>query len=209
METTQQIPESEMLDIAQRAFQLARNIKVLSSNLPIAPEGIRLDGLSLVVPDLDTITGAGTIDANNGISSVQTLKLSSVLGPKVVAIATSHASRPRAIRILPTRGTLLRGSNACQRPPIQASNHAAVKLLFQAAHPDYAYAVHCGNREITNAKDRKNAGSHDEKKGGARGVACGHYPDAAAVCAGGRATRSWRPGTGPKPAPGSAGFQND
>src|SRR3954470_11955793 len=60
-----------------------------------------------------------------GISSVQTLKLSSVLGPKVVAIATSHASRPRAIRIRPTRGTLLRGSNVCQRPPIQASNHAA------------------------------------------------------------------------------------
>ena len=47
-------------------------------------------------------------------SSVQTLKLSSVLGPKVVAMATSHASRPRAIRTRPTRGTLLRGSKVCQ-----------------------------------------------------------------------------------------------
>ena len=60
-----------------------------------------------------------------GISSVQTRKLSSVLGPNVVAIATSDASRPRAIRMRPMRGTLLRGSNMCQRPPIQASNHAA------------------------------------------------------------------------------------
>src|SRR6187402_2000746 len=60
-----------------------------------------------------------------GISSVQTLKDSSILGPKVVAIATSEASRPRAIRIRPMRGTLLRGSNICQRPPIHASNQAA------------------------------------------------------------------------------------
>ena len=52
----------------------------------------------------------------SGISSVQTLKLSSVLGPNVVAIATSHASRPRAIRTRPMRRTLLRGSNICQRP---------------------------------------------------------------------------------------------
>src|ERR1019366_2342344 len=61
----------------------------------------------------------------SGISSVQTLKFSSVLGPNVVVIATSHASRPRSIRTRPMRGTLLRGSNVCQRPPIQASNHAA------------------------------------------------------------------------------------
>src|ERR1700694_4304598 len=60
-----------------------------------------------------------------GISSAQTLKLSSVLGPNVVAIATSHASRPRAIRMRPIRGTLLRGSNVCHLPPIQASNQAA------------------------------------------------------------------------------------
>src|ERR1700681_4656385 len=60
-----------------------------------------------------------------GISSIQTLKLSSVLGPNVVAIATSDASRPRAIRTRPMRGTLFRGSNICHRPPIQASIQAA------------------------------------------------------------------------------------
>ena len=42
-------------------------------------------------------------------SSVQTLKLCSVFGPKVVLIATSAASRPRAIRMRPMRGVLLRG----------------------------------------------------------------------------------------------------
>jgi len=50
-------------------------------------------------------------------SSVQTLKLTSVLGPNVVAMATSIASRPLAIRTRPIRGTLLRGSNVYQRPP--------------------------------------------------------------------------------------------
>src|SRR5579864_8671419 len=62
-------------------------------------------------------------------SSVQTLKLSSVLGPNVVVMATSEASRPRAIRIRPIRGTLLRGSNICQAPTpstvSQTSNQAA------------------------------------------------------------------------------------
>src|SRR5271157_3105585 len=60
-----------------------------------------------------------------GISSVQTLKLSRKLGPNVVAIATSEASRPLAMRTRLMRGTLLRGSKTCQRPPIQASNQAA------------------------------------------------------------------------------------
>jgi hypothetical protein len=50
-------------------------------------------------------------------SSVQTLKLVSVFGPKVVLIATSAASRPRAIITRPMRGTLWRASKVCQWPP--------------------------------------------------------------------------------------------
>ena len=49
-------------------------------------------------------------------SSVQTLKLANVLGPNVLLIATSEASRPRAISTLPMRGILLRGSNVYQWP---------------------------------------------------------------------------------------------
>ena len=41
----------------------------------------------------------------------------SVFGPKVVLIATSAASRPRAISTRPMRGMLLRASKVCQRPP--------------------------------------------------------------------------------------------
>src|SRR6185295_7323649 len=51
------------------------------------------------------------------ISSVITVKLSRNAGPKVIAMATSDASRPRAIRTRPIRGMLLRGSKMYQRPP--------------------------------------------------------------------------------------------
>jgi hypothetical protein len=54
---------------------------------------------------------------SRGTSSVHTLKLASTLGPNVVAMATSMASRPLAISTRPIRGTLLRGSKVYQRPP--------------------------------------------------------------------------------------------
>ena len=50
-------------------------------------------------------------------SSVTTLKPASVQGPNEVTIATSVASRPRAIRMRPMRGVLWRASNVYQRPP--------------------------------------------------------------------------------------------
>jgi len=61
-------------------------------------------------------------------SSVHTLKLFNVLGPNVVLIATSEASRPRAINTLPMRGVLLRASKVCQCPPRKTSNHAAKSI---------------------------------------------------------------------------------
>ena len=51
-------------------------------------------------------------------SSVHTLKLTSVLGPKVWIIGTSAASRPWAIKTRPIRGKLLRASKVYQWPPI-------------------------------------------------------------------------------------------
>src|SRR6266851_668618 len=62
-------------------------------------------------------------------SSVHTLKLVNVLGPNVLLIATSEASRPRAINTLPMRGTLLRASKVCQCPPRKASNQAAKSIV--------------------------------------------------------------------------------
>jgi hypothetical protein len=51
--------------------------------------------------------------AGLAISSAETLKLVSVFGPKLVAIATSAASRPRAISMRPMRGVLNRASKMC------------------------------------------------------------------------------------------------
>ena len=63
-----------------------------------------------------------------GTSSVQTLKLASVLGPKVLLSATSAASRPRAISTRPMRGVLLRASKVYQRPSRNTSNQAAKSI---------------------------------------------------------------------------------
>ena len=42
-------------------------IQTLSSNLRISPEGIRTDNLKLIIPAIGTMTGRGTIGANNAL----------------------------------------------------------------------------------------------------------------------------------------------
>ena len=66
-----------------------------------------------------TTTECGNLIAGVGQLSCSacTENCTRVFGPKVVLIATSAASRPRAINTRPMRGTLLRGSNVCQAPP--------------------------------------------------------------------------------------------
>src|SRR6185312_17473921 len=59
-----------------------------------------------------------------GTSSVHTLKLVKVAGPKLLLSATSAASRPRAINTLPMRGVLWRASKVCHCPPRNTSNQA-------------------------------------------------------------------------------------
>jgi hypothetical protein len=53
----------------------------------------------------------------DGTSSVHTRKLDRLLGPNICVSGTSAASRPKATRMRPWRGVLLRGSKTCQRPP--------------------------------------------------------------------------------------------
>src|SRR5258708_11981679 len=62
---------------------------------------------------------AGTADVT---SLVITLKLASVHGPNEVTIATSVASRPRAIKIRPMRGLLWRATYGFPRPPPATTN---------------------------------------------------------------------------------------
>src|ERR1700757_200111 len=80
----------------------------------------KLPGNGAIHPD-----PGGRVVRHQATSSVQTLKLTSVFGPNVWVIGTSDASRPWAINIRPIRGTLLRGSKVCQRPPTKASNQPA------------------------------------------------------------------------------------
>lgn len=50
-------------------------IQMMSSKLRIAPEGIRADNLNLLVPELGTVTGAGTVAANNALNFKMNAKL--------------------------------------------------------------------------------------------------------------------------------------
>jgi hypothetical protein len=65
----------------------------------------------MFLPDLCRACDRGSLI---GTASVQTVKLFSVLGPNVLLIATSAASRPGAISTRPTRGTLFRASKVYQ-----------------------------------------------------------------------------------------------
>ena len=81
-------------------------------------------------------------------SSVTTLKLAIVQGPNEVTMATSVASRPRAIRMRPMRGVLWRASNVYQRSPRKTSNQAEKSIGARIGrHADVA--------EITGAVARR------------------------------------------------------
>ena len=68
-------------------------------------------------PSAKAMMRHGLAGAADVTSLVITLKLASVHGPNEVSIATSVASRPRAIKMRPMRGLLWRASNVYQRPP--------------------------------------------------------------------------------------------
>lgn len=50
-------------------------IQSMNSTLRVAPEGIRADNLNVVIQDLGTVTGAGTIGANNALNFKMAAKL--------------------------------------------------------------------------------------------------------------------------------------
>jgi AsmA protein len=50
-------------------------IQAMSSRLRIAPEGIRADALSILIPELGTVTGAGTMSASNALNFKMAAKL--------------------------------------------------------------------------------------------------------------------------------------
>src|SRR5215475_15178571 len=101
-------PSNSRHILGQRQRSLHRSTHLASYLPPARAENLNLDVLVMQ-------------PANQGVfertSSVITLKAASVHGPNEVTIATSVASRPRAIRMRPMRGLLWRASNVYQRPP--------------------------------------------------------------------------------------------
>jgi hypothetical protein len=106
---------------SEQSTGLTRHENSLSRNVrSFAPDShrfVRTCAPGSVVPKRSGAAGQGPI-GHSATSSVHTLKPTSVFGPNVWVIGTSQASRPWAIRMRPIRGSLLRGSKVCQRPPI-------------------------------------------------------------------------------------------
>jgi len=55
-------------------------IQTLASSVRVGPEGIRADGLTIVVPSLGTVTGAGTISPSNALNFKMNAKLTGGAG---------------------------------------------------------------------------------------------------------------------------------
>src|ERR1700680_3465421 len=73
--------------------------------------------------DLPNLRAAREEAVSTSAELLRTLKPASVHGPKDVTMATSVASRPRAIRMRPILGLLCRASNGYQRAPREGSKH--------------------------------------------------------------------------------------
>jgi AsmA protein len=52
------------------------SIQTLASSVRVGPDGIRADGLTIVVPSMGTVTGAGTISPSNALNFKMNAKLS-------------------------------------------------------------------------------------------------------------------------------------
>lgn len=76
-------------------------IQVLGSNLRIAPEGMRFDNLNLVVPELGSMTGAGTIGADSALNFHLVAKLNTGGGNAVGLLTTALGQKagPKSIPI--------------------------------------------------------------------------------------------------------------
>jgi AsmA protein len=70
-------------------------IETFSSNLRVAPEGLRADNVNLILPQIGTLTGAGTVGANSALNFRMLAKLTGgggVMG-KLAALNTLAQSK--------------------------------------------------------------------------------------------------------------------
>ena len=108
----------KLIEIALRARVFGRprqEVKGPDQRLRLRRPSARAGLQTLEVRRRQELTTAAA--SPEATSSVKTLKAASVWRPYDVVIATSVASRPRAIRMRPMRGVLWRASNVYQRSP--------------------------------------------------------------------------------------------
>jgi AsmA protein len=75
-------------------------IQTLASSVRVGPEGIRADGVNIVVPSLGTVTGAGTISPSNALNFKMNAKLTGGAGSmmggmsQITSLGRSQGSLP-------------------------------------------------------------------------------------------------------------------
>ena len=77
-------------------------IQAFNSRLRVAPEGIRADSLTLIVPELGTVTGSGTMSSNNALNFRMAAKLNSnasVVGGLQKIAGLGQVNKPIPFRI--------------------------------------------------------------------------------------------------------------
>jgi AsmA protein len=80
------------------------SIQVLSSNLRIAPEGMRFDNLNMVVPELGSMTGSGTIGADSSLNFHLVAKLNTS-GNALGLVTTALGARGGGAKSIPIQVT--------------------------------------------------------------------------------------------------------
>src|ERR1700730_12589030 len=114
-----------VIAIAETIENFAHWRRRMFGNLPLRTEGVEPNAAGVSTPQADAPLrigdGASHAAPDTWVraevaSSVITEKFTSCTAPKLVDIATSAASRPRAITMRPIRGWLWRASKVNQRP---------------------------------------------------------------------------------------------
>jgi len=105
-------------------------IQALKSKVRVAPDGIRADGISLVVPSLGTVTGDGLIGANNSLNFKMRAKLANGGGLMGAGSMLSSLGQSKGELPFLIQGTT---SNPIFLPDVAGAMGSTIKAPVQGA----------------------------------------------------------------------------
>jgi AsmA protein len=117
-------------------------IQTLSSNLRVAPEGIRTDNLVLIVPELGTVTGNGTIGADSALDFHLVAKLANAGGAfgaltQLAGVRGGLKNLPFAVKgttakpvFIPDLGSAVAGATSTQQTDQNANPVSSILGIF-------------------------------------------------------------------------------